>query len=96
MCGVMCAHALPSGSTIGGQTPTGSREVWCLADTRVQRWEMKPEGWEELVLDEEVGSIVRDSIRLSFGEYVVRDDSRMDLEFLDLAIDGCGAWLTRN
>lgn len=45
------------------------------------------------MLDEEIGAIVRNAIRSTFGENVVRDDARMDLELLDLAIDGCGDWI---
>ncbi|KAK7467177.1 hypothetical protein VKT23_004235 [Stygiomarasmius scandens] len=77
-----------SALALGAKSSEGSREVWALVDSRVQRWEMRLEGWEEIILEEDVADTVRTAIRKVFGETVEVDDARMDLELLDLAIDG--------
>lgn len=72
---------------LGATNSTGGRDLWALVDTRVQRWDMKAEGWEEVLLDEEVAGIIRFAVRDAFGEGVEQDNARMDLELLDIAID---------
>ncbi|KAJ7905514.1 Non-repetitive/WGA-negative nucleoporin C-terminal-domain-containing protein [Mycena olivaceomarginata] len=79
-----------SSIALGGQTPTGGKELWALVDTRVQRWEMKSEGWEEPLLDEEIAGVARSALRTSFGASVNQDNSQLDLELVDIAIDGEG------
>ncbi|KAJ7774554.1 hypothetical protein DFH07DRAFT_102982 [Mycena maculata] len=79
-----------SSIALGGQTPTGGRELWALVDTRVQRWEMKSEGWEEPLLDEEIAGVARSALRSAFGDSVEQDNAKLDLELVDLAIDGEG------
>ncbi|KAF8212214.1 hypothetical protein K438DRAFT_1708496 [Mycena galopus ATCC 62051] len=79
-----------SSIALGGQTPTGGRELWALVDTRVQRWEMKSEGWEEPLLDEEIAEVARSALRTAFGPSVEQDNSQLDLELVDIAIDGEG------
>ncbi|KAJ7046830.1 hypothetical protein C8F04DRAFT_1227029 [Mycena alexandri] len=79
-----------SSIALGGQTPTGGRELWALVDTRVQRWEMKSEGWEEPLLDEEIAEVARSALRSAFGDTVEQDNSQLDLELVDIAIDGAG------
>ncbi|KAF9464745.1 hypothetical protein BDZ94DRAFT_1161306 [Collybia nuda] len=75
---------------LGPQTSTGGREVWALVDTHVQKWDMKSEGWEELIIDENLSSILISTLRDSFGRSVSGDDKHIDLELLDLAINGNG------
>ncbi|THU89518.1 hypothetical protein K435DRAFT_969042 [Dendrothele bispora CBS 962.96] len=77
-----------SALALGAKSVEGSREIWALVDSRIQRWEMKLEGWEEIMLDEDVADAVRAAVRRTFGESVEMDDAGMDLELLDLAIDG--------
>ncbi|KAJ7452358.1 hypothetical protein B0H11DRAFT_1742097 [Mycena galericulata] len=79
-----------SSIALGGQTQTGGRELWALVDTRVQRWEMKSEGWEEPLLDEEIAGVARSALRTAFGDSVEQDNAKLDLELVDLAIDGDG------
>jgi nuclear pore complex protein Nup133 len=47
---------------------------------------MSTEGWEEIVLDQDIGSIIRPAIR---GRYPAAplDDSSLDLELLDFAFE---------
>ncbi|KAJ6596941.1 hypothetical protein DFH09DRAFT_1403501 [Mycena vulgaris] len=79
-----------SSIALGGQTPTGGRELWALVDTRVQRWEMKSEGWEEPLLDQEIAGVARSALRSAFGDNVEQDNAKLDLELVDIAIDGEG------
>ncbi|KAJ7774888.1 hypothetical protein B0H16DRAFT_78349 [Mycena metata] len=79
-----------SSIALGGQTPTGGRELWALVDTRVQRWEMKSEGWEEPLLDEEIAGVARSALRSAFGDSVEQNNSQLDLELVDIAIDAAG------
>jgi nuclear pore complex protein Nup133 len=59
-------------------------EVWALVDTRLQKWTMSLEGWEEVIFDEDLAGIVAPAVRDAF--YTVPEDS-LDLELLDLAIE---------
>ncbi|KAF8892544.1 Non-repetitive/WGA-negative nucleoporin C-terminal-domain-containing protein [Infundibulicybe gibba] len=79
-----------SSITMGAQTSTGGRDIWALVDTRVQRWDMKSEGWEELLIDSEITNNLRIAVRETFGEGVEKDNARLDLELVDLAIDSDG------
>ena len=75
-----------SALALGEVSPTGEREVWALVNTRIQKWKMSVEGWEEVVLDEEVAGLLRGSIRDNFDSAPM-DDSELDLELVDLAVD---------
>jgi nuclear pore complex protein Nup133 len=77
-----------SALALGVETSTGDRDVWALVDTRVQRWVMKTEGWEDMLLDADLSVIVGSAIRESFSTSVDQDDMQVDLELVDLAIDG--------
>jgi nuclear pore complex protein Nup133 len=67
----------------GTETALG-REVWALVDTRLQKWSVAMEGWEECILDEELVGIVRAGIRNAFSS--APRDSMLDLELLDLTV----------
>ncbi len=71
---------------VGRSTADGGKDVWALVDTRIQKWELKPEGWEDLLVDEELSALIARILR---GKLNVReqDDARLDLEFLDIAIN---------
>ncbi|KAL0946843.1 hypothetical protein HGRIS_013011 [Hohenbuehelia grisea] len=75
---------------LGANQPDVGQEVWALIDTRVQKWDMKAEGWEDNILDEDVASVIRTAVRGTFGATVEPDDAKMDLELLDIAIDSEG------
>lgn len=47
---------------------------------------MSVEGWEEVVLDEEVADLLRGSIRDNFDS-APADDSELDLELVDIAVE---------
>lgn len=55
-----------------------------LIDRRVQKWNMSSEGWEELILDEDVNDCVSDEISAKFANG--RSEDEIDLEFLDLKL----------
>jgi nuclear pore complex protein Nup133 len=58
--------------------------VWALVDSRIQKWSMKTEGWEEALLDTEVLDAIRLKMRETFGYSVCKDDAELDLELVDI------------
>ncbi|KII88453.1 hypothetical protein PLICRDRAFT_110437 [Plicaturopsis crispa FD-325 SS-3] len=74
---------------LGAEQAGAGREIWALVETRVQRWNMSDEGWEELGVDEELADLVRPALRAVFTN-ASKDDRTLDLELLDLAIDSGG------
>ncbi|KAF9075250.1 hypothetical protein BDP27DRAFT_40146 [Rhodocollybia butyracea] len=76
-----------SAIALGARTIDGGAEIWALINSRIQRWEMKLEGWEEALQDEDVAEMIRIAIRRTFGSAVEKDDAKMDLELVDLAVD---------
>ncbi|KAG6814378.1 hypothetical protein H0H92_010964 [Tricholoma furcatifolium] len=76
-----------SSVALGPKTGAGGREVWAIVDTRFQRWSMSPEGWEQLLLEEDMLGILSAALRKTFGPRVDADDQKLDLELLDLAVD---------
>lgn len=83
--GVQPAPGNISAVALGGEDASG-KEVWALVDTRVQMWNMSTEGWEESLMDEEIAELVRDSLRETF-EGISNDDSELDLELVDIALE---------
>lgn len=57
-----------------------------LIDTRLQKWNMSTEGWEEVLLDVEIAVLVRAAVRETF-DGISSDDSELDLELVDIAIE---------
>lgn len=66
--------------------PNGGKEVWALIDTRIQKWNMSPEGWEEVLLDVEIAGLLRTAVREAF-ESAPAEDSELDLELVDIAVE---------
>lgn len=64
---------------------TVGKEIWVLVNTRLQKWIMALEGWEELELDEEMLGNVRSAVRDAFP-LASPDNSKLDLELLDLIL----------
>ncbi|KAI0748169.1 Non-repetitive/WGA-negative nucleoporin C-terminal-domain-containing protein [Daedaleopsis nitida] len=63
------------------------RVVWALVDTRLQQWNMSIEGWEELLLEEDIGEQTRAAVREYFPT-APQEDVELDLELLDLKVQG--------
>lgn len=63
------------------------RLVWALVDTRLQQWNMSIEGWEELLLEEDIGEQTRESLWNQFPN-APKEDAELDLELLDLKMQG--------
>ncbi|KAF7967089.1 hypothetical protein HWV62_35891 [Athelia sp. TMB] len=72
-----------------GEEDTTGKEVWALVDTRVQKWNMSTEGWEEILMDVEIAELVRNALRETF-EGISADDSELDLELVDIAVESSG------
>ncbi|KAG9226276.1 hypothetical protein CCMSSC00406_0003155 [Pleurotus cornucopiae] len=75
---------------LGSKHATGVQDIWALVDTRVQKWEMNPGGWEEPQEDIEVAPTVLSALRSEFGDAVEADDAKLDLELVDMAVDKNG------
>lgn len=76
------ARAVALGERIGG-----SREAWALLETRIQRWQLLDEGWEEQLLDEEILGLCSEGIRDAFPSAPAQT-ADLVLELLDLAVVG--------
>ncbi|GBE81938.1 hypothetical protein SCP_0403120 [Sparassis crispa] len=63
-----------------------ARDVWAVIETRVQKWRMHIEGWEELLLDDDLGDAIRTAIREAFVS-ASQPDMDLDLELLDLKLE---------
>lgn len=63
--------------------PTG-RDVWTLIDFRIQKWNMSTEGWEELIVDEDVMDLITPQVQTKFSSFTSGLD--LDLELLDLQV----------
>ncbi|KIL69792.1 hypothetical protein M378DRAFT_69338 [Amanita muscaria Koide BX008] len=89
------AQKLPESGNInsvalGAWTPSGGRELWALIETRIQKWCMHPEGWEELLLDHAVLSLISESLLDPLKGNHRKERGHLDLELLDIAVDGDG------
>lgn len=73
---------------LGAKTNLGV-DIWALVDSRVQRWHVAAEGWEELTLQEDVGVVLRQAIQ----DTLRAPSAYLDLELLDLAVDSSGKLL---
>ena len=67
---------------LGAKTNLGV-DIWALVESRVQRWHVAAEGWEELILQEDVGVVLRQAIQ----DTLRAPSTYLDLELLDLAVD---------
>ena len=65
------------------EDPTG-RDVWTLIDFRIQRWNMSTEGWEELIVDENVMDLIAPQVQTKFACFT--NGLELDLELLDLQV----------
>lgn len=69
---------------LGTSSSNGDRQVWVLANGRIQLWNMKSEGWEHLVLDYDLIDLLAEEVAKKFD--VGDSDPRQDLELSDLAV----------
>jgi nuclear pore complex protein Nup133 len=58
-------------------------DIWALVESRVQRWHVAAEGWEELTLQEDISVVLRHAIQ----DTLRAPSAYLDLELLDLAVD---------
>ncbi|PFH54313.1 hypothetical protein AMATHDRAFT_72820 [Amanita thiersii Skay4041] len=85
-------HKLPepgniSSIALGARTPLGGQEIWDIIETRIQKWNMHPEEWEELILDVPVYDMLVGALRVFLTRTPEED---LGLELLDLVVDGDG------
>lgn len=67
---------------LGAKTNLGI-DIWALNESRVQKWSVVAEGWEEFTLQEDVGVVLRNAIQGTLRA----PSTYLDLELLDLAVD---------
>ena len=67
---------------LGAKTNIGV-DIWALVESRVQRWHVAADGWEELTLQEDIGVVLRQAIQ----DTLRAPSAYLDLELLDLAVD---------
>ncbi|KAH9043103.1 hypothetical protein EDB85DRAFT_1855669 [Lactarius pseudohatsudake] len=80
--GNIAAVALGTKSNLG-------TDIWALVESRVQRWNIAAEGWEEFALQEDIATVIQPAIQST-----LRSPSKyLDLELLDLAVDSSGSLL---
>ncbi|KAI9466341.1 hypothetical protein BJY52DRAFT_1367647 [Lactarius psammicola] len=80
--GNIAAVALGTKSNLG-------TDIWALVESRVQRWNIAAEGWEEFASQEDIAAVIQPAIQSA-----LRSPSKyLDLELLDLAVDSSGSLL---
>ncbi|KAI0065375.1 hypothetical protein BV25DRAFT_1880143 [Artomyces pyxidatus] len=73
---------------LGPKTALGT-DVWALVDSHIQKWNIAAEGWEEIVLEQDIVSIIRPAIQDSLRDASAAD-AYMDLELIDMAVETSG------
>ncbi|TFK55057.1 hypothetical protein OE88DRAFT_1674600 [Heliocybe sulcata] len=81
-----------SSVALGKESESG-QDVWALVNARIQKWNMTADDWEEVVLDEEVISKIRDAVRATNWSNVPLSDYELDLDMLDLHVEKTGKLL---
>ena len=71
---------------LGLQSSTGDRDVWVLANEHIQHWNIKTEGWEELVVDYNLMALLSDEISKTFKLIDCRDIELSDLSVFKLVL----------
>lgn len=74
--GNIAAVALGTKSNLG-------TDIWALVESRVQRWNIAAEGWEEFVSQEDIAAAIQPAIQNTLRA----PPKYLDLELLDLVVD---------
>ncbi|KAL1745686.1 hypothetical protein HDZ31DRAFT_35821 [Schizophyllum fasciatum] len=75
---------------LGHDSPSGGQDVWALVGARIQRWDMKPDGWEEALLDADIQELICDALRERFGAAIPDLSRDLGLECNDVQMDNSG------
>jgi nuclear pore complex protein Nup133 len=67
-----------------GQSALTGRDVWAIVDKYIQQWSLSTEGWETLVWQEDITSIISPAIQKSAGAL---ENEILDLEILDMVYE---------
>ena len=76
---------------VGPSSVSGDRDIWALANGRVQQWSLKSEGWEEPVADEDLTSLLSEKVVEKMSSSGLQ--SCEDLELSDLAYLEYGSFI---
>ncbi|TFY77168.1 hypothetical protein EWM64_g6840, partial [Hericium alpestre] len=71
-----------------GEHNSVGRDLWALVDSRIQKWNLANEGWEEIVQEEDVASVILPAIKEMLPN--VDQNTYLDLELLDVAVEASG------
>ena len=88
--GILIPETGPIASVaLGRDSPSGGQDVWALVGSHIQRWDMKPDGWEEALLDADVLEPICDALRERFGSAIPDLSRDLGLECNDVQMDRC-------
>ncbi|KAI0322245.1 Non-repetitive/WGA-negative nucleoporin C-terminal-domain-containing protein [Amylostereum chailletii] len=73
---------------LGVQSNIG-RDVWAIVDTRIQKWHMATEGWEDLLQEDELLPVIKPAILGNLGQ-TSSTDAYLDIELLDMVVESTG------
>jgi len=82
---VVVTNACVNSIALGKPSATGGCIVWTLVGERIQKWELKSEGWEDLLSDIDVSTLLESAIRGASGV----TDELSNLELIDLGYERC-------
>ncbi|KZT09491.1 uncharacterized protein LAESUDRAFT_646564 [Laetiporus sulphureus 93-53] len=76
-----------SAVALGEQSKTAlGRDVWAMVTTRIQKWNMSVEGWEELILEKDLAEVISHALKDKFVA-AAENMAALDLELLDLKME---------
>ncbi|KAI5890655.1 uncharacterized protein SCHCODRAFT_02632498 [Schizophyllum commune H4-8] len=89
--GILIPETGPIASVaLGRDSSSGGQDIWALVGSHIQRWDMKPDGWEEALLDADVLELICDALRERFGAAIPDLSRDLGLECNDVQMDSEG------
>jgi len=82
---VVVTNAYVGSIALGKPSAAGRRIVWTLVGERIQKWELKSEGWEDLLSDINVLTLLESAIRGALGI----TDEFLNFELIDVGCERC-------
>lgn len=82
---MVVTNAYVGSIALGKPSAAGRRIVWTLVGERIQKWELKSEGWEDLLSDINVLTLLESAIRGALGI----TDEFLNFELIDVGCERC-------
>jgi len=89
---VIVTNAYVGSIALGKPSAAGGHIVWTLVGERIQKWELKSEGWEDLLSDINVLTLLESAIRGAFGI----TDEFLNFELIDVGCERCVFFICRS